>query len=327
MALFGAVAASAQTELTVSSWTPPAHMLSQTQQAWCGLLEERSEGRLRCRILPRAAAPAPGTFDAVRQGLADVSFTVHGYTPGRFALSALAELPFLGQSAEAVSLAYQAVFERTPAMQAEHEGVKVLAVFVHGPGMVLNTRGPVTRLEELQALKFRIGGGRVQDIGAALGMNVLRRPSAENLALLSAGAVDGTLMPPESVEAYRLDGVVRYATTFPGGLYNTSFVFMMNQGRYDRLPAEDRAVVDALSGEFAARLFGRGWDRIDRRAMAMMQVSGVQFTPADPDFVQAVKDRTAPLEAQWAEAARARGIADPGKLLADYRADIARRER
>ena len=28
--------------------------------------------------------PAPGTLDAVKNGLADISYTVHGYTPGPF---------------------------------------------------------------------------------------------------------------------------------------------------------------------------------------------------------------------------------------------------
>ena len=327
LAAFGACAASAQTVLTVSSWTPPGHMLSLTQKDWCDQLEQKSAGKLKCNILPRAVSAPPGTFDAVRNGLADVSFTVHGYTPGRFTLIALTEFPFLGNSAEAMSLAYQQVFDRTPAMKDEHRGVKVLAVFTHGPGMVFNTKRPITKLEELQGLKFRVGGGMVNDIGKALGMNVTLKPSIENYELLTTGVMDGTLFPPESIEAFKIDKVVRYGTTFPGGLYNTSFVFMMNQARYDKLSADEKKIVDSLSGEHAARLFGRGWDRVDRRAMALMQASGVQFSPADPSLIQAVKDRVAPLEAQWVQAAQSKGIADPKKLLADYRADISRREK
>lgn len=327
VAAFGACAASAQSVLTVSSWTPPGHMLSLTQKDWCDQLEQKSAGKLKCNILPRAVSAPPGTFDAVRNGLADVSFTVHGYTPGRFTLIALTEFPFLGNSAEAMSLAYQQLFARTPAMQEEHKGVKVLSVFTHGPGMVFNTKRPITRLEELQGLKFRVGGGMVNDIGKALGMNVTLKPSIENYELLTTGVMDGTLFPPESIEAFKIDKVVRYGTTFPGGLYNTSFVFMMNQARYDKLSADEKKIVDSLSGEFAARMFGRGWDRVDRRAMALMQASGVQFSPADPSLIQAVKERVAPLEAQWIKAAQAKGIADPKKLLADYRADITRREK
>ena len=56
--------------------------------------------------------------------------------------------------------------------------------------------------------------------------------------LLSTGVMDGTLFPAESVEGFKIEKVIKHATSFPGGLYNTSFVFMMNQGTYDKLPAD-----------------------------------------------------------------------------------------
>ena len=119
----------------------------------------------------------PGTFDAVRNGLADLSFTVQGYTPGRFVTTQIAEFPFLGDSSEATSVAFQRVYEKSPAMQEEHKGVKVLAVFTHGPGMILNTKRPITSVADLSGLKFRIGGGMVNDISKALGMNVTLKPA------------------------------------------------------------------------------------------------------------------------------------------------------
>ena len=76
----------AQTVLTVSSWLPPTHTASMAQKEWCDLLTENTKGRIKCNILPRGVTPAPGTYDAVKNGLADLSFTVHGYTPGRIAL-------------------------------------------------------------------------------------------------------------------------------------------------------------------------------------------------------------------------------------------------
>ena len=323
----GCHAASAQTVLTVSSWVPPSHMLAESLREWCGLLEQKAAGKVKCNILPRAVAAPPGSLDAVRNGLADVSFTVHGYTPGRFVTTQMAEMPFLGNSAEATSVALQRVFARTPAMLDEHKGIKVLSLFTHGPGMVFNTKRPITRIDDLSGLKFRIGGGMVNEISTALGMNVTLKPSTESYELLSTGVMDGTLFPAESVEAFKIDKVVRYGTTFPGGLYNTSFVFMMNPGAYDRLPAEGKKAVDEISGEPAARMFGRGWDRVDRRGMAFMQASGVQFTKADPAFVKAVGDRTAQLEANWVKAAEAKGLKEPRKVLNGLRAEVAKLEK
>ncbi|MCU0968459.1 MAG: TRAP transporter substrate-binding protein [Rubrivivax sp.] len=315
-------AAHAQVVLTASSWLPPTHALSESQKAWCGELEQRSGGKARCNILPRAVAAPPATFDAVRNGLADLSFTVQGYTPGRFVLTQMAELPFLGDASEPISVAYQRTYARHPAFAAEHQGVRVISVFTHGPGIVFNTKRPIVRLDDLGGLKFRVGGGMVNDVGKALGMNTTLKPAPESYELLSTGVMDGTLFPAESVESFKIDRVIRHATTFPGGLYNVSFVFMMNPAAYDRLPADVKKIVDDLSGEYAARLFARNWDKADRRGMAFMQAAGVQFTKADAGFVKSVADRTATLEDAWAKAAEAKGLKDPKKVLADFRAEI-----
>jgi TRAP-type C4-dicarboxylate transport system substrate-binding protein len=317
-----AVAAQAQVVLTASSWLAPTHTLSETQKEWCNLLEQRSAGKAKCNILPRAVSAPPATFDAVRNGLADISFTVHGYTPGRFTITQLSEVPFLGDSSEASSVAFQRLYQRTPQLAEEHKGVRVLTVFTHGPGMVFNTKRPIAKVEDLAGLKFRVGGGMVNEISKALGINATLKPAPESYELLSTGVMDGTLFPAESIESFKIDKIIRHATRFPGGLYNTSFVFMMNPATYDKLPADVKKVVDELSGEFAARMFGRGWDKVDRRGMAFMQAAGVQFTSADAAFVKAVNDRTAPVLDTWAKAAEAKGVKDAKKLLADYRAEI-----
>ena len=321
-ALLACGGVAAQTVLTLSSWVPPTHTLTESQKEWCAMLEQKAAGKIKCNVLPRAVSAPPGTFDAVRNGLADLSFTVHGYTPGRFVTTQMAEVPFLGDSSEASSVAFQRMYAKYPAFAEEHKGVKVLAVFTHGPGIVFNTKRPISKIDDLAGLKWRIGGGMVNEISKALGMNVTLKPAPESYELLSTGVMDGTLFPAESVEGFKIDKVIKYATLFPGGLYNTRFVFMMNQAKYDGLPADVKKIVDEMSGEFAARMMGRGWDKVDRRGMAFMQANGVQFTKADATFVKAVAEKTAPLEAKWIADAEKKGLKDAKKVLGEFRAEI-----
>ncbi len=200
----------------------------------------------------------------------------------------------------------------------------VLTYFTHGPGMVLNTKKPVTRLEDLQGLKWRVGGGMVNEIAKTLGMNVTLKPAPESYELLSGGVMDGTLFPAESVDSFKLDKLIKYATTFPGGLYNTSFVFMMNEDKYKKLGPEEKKAVDDASGEVAARIFGRGWDKVDNKALENMKANNVQFTKADAKFIADVKSHTSRLEEKWAKDAEARGLKDAAKVLAEFRAEIAK---
>jgi TRAP-type transport system periplasmic protein len=61
--------------------------------------------------------------------------------------------------------------------------------------------------------------------------------------------------------------------------------------------------------------------------MAFMQAAGVQFTQANPAFVKAVQEKTAPVEDRWATAAEARGLKDAKKVLAEFRAEIKKLEK
>ncbi len=324
LAALAAGPVAAQTVLTVSSWVPPTHSLSVAQKEWCDLVEKNSSGKVKCNILPRAVAAPPGTLDAVKNGLADVSFTVHGYTPGRFVLTQMAEFGFLGDSAEPLSVAFNKVASKYPQFKAEHQGVHVLSYFTHGPGIVFNTKRPVTKVEDLQGLKWRVGGGMVNEISKSLGMNVTLKPAPESYELLSGGVMDGTLFPAESTESFRIDKIIKHATTFPGGLYNTSFVFLMNQATYDKLSPDQKKAVDAASGETAARIMGRNWDKVDRRAYALMQANNVQVVKADAKFVADVKAKTSSLEAKWVKDAEAKGLKDAAKVLAEFRSEIAK---
>ncbi len=321
---FWGAAAQAQTVLTASSWVPPTHGLSVSQKEWCDALASRTSNRVRCNILPRAVTPAPGTFDAVKNGLVDISFTVHGYTPGRFVMTQMAEFPFLGDRAEPISVAFNRIASKHPEFAAEHQGVKVLSYFTHGPGIVFNTKRPITRVEDLSGLKFRVGGGMVNEISKQLDMNVTLKPAPESYELLSSGVMDGTLFPAESTDSFKIDKIIKHATRFPGGLYNTSFVFMMNPAKYNALSAEDKKIVDELSGEYAARLFGKAWDRVDDAALANMQKNGVKVIQADGALVSAVTIRVNKLERDWAAAAAAKGLKNPSAVLSEFRTEIAK---
>jgi TRAP-type C4-dicarboxylate transport system substrate-binding protein len=314
---------SAQTVFTVSSWLAPTHTASMAQKNWCDLLEKESAGRMKCNILPKGVVAAPGTFDAVRDGLADISYTVDGYTPGRFINTQVAEFPFLGNSATATSVAYQRIYSKYFAPLNEHRGVKVLAVFTHGPGIIFNSKKPVTSAADAASLKFRIGGGNINELSKAMGWNTTLKAAPESFELMSTGVMDGTFFPDESVASFKLS-MVKHATTFPGGLYNTSFVFMMNPAKYNALAPQDKAVVDKLSGEVAARMFGEGWDKVDAASREVQKAQGVERIMANPAFVKAVADKQDYLETKWAASAQVKGLKDPRKVLAEFRAEIAK---
>jgi TRAP-type C4-dicarboxylate transport system substrate-binding protein len=318
--------AMADVVLTASSWVPPSHLLSRAQADWCGEVAKATSNRVKCNILPKAVAPPPATYDAVRDGLADLSFSVEGYTPGRYTLSKIAEFPFLGDSPIATSVAYERIYRKHLAKFDEHRGLKVITVFTHGPGIIFNNKRAVKTITDLDGLKFRVGGGVVNDVGKALGVNMTLKPAPQSYELLSSGVVDGVWFPAESVESFKLEKLLKYWTTLPGGLYNTSFAFVMNPATWAKIPKADQAIIDKLSGEWAARFIGKYWEDADRKSKALMQVSGFELTQADAKFIADFKAKTAPIEAEWIKEAKAKGLKDPAAVLKEFRAEIAKLE-
>jgi TRAP-type C4-dicarboxylate transport system substrate-binding protein len=316
--------ASAQVTLTASSWLAPTHPLSRAQADWCTEVSKATQDRVKCNILPKPVAPPPATLDAVRDGLADLSYSVQGYTPGRYVLTKLAEMPFLGDSAIATSVAYQRMHEKYLAKLDEHKGLKVLTVFTHGPGVIFNNKRPIATLADLDGIKFRVGGGVVNDVGKALNVNMTLKPAPQSYELMSSGVVDGVWFPDESIVSFKLDKLVKYRTSVPGGLYNTSFVFAMNPATWAKIPKADQAAIEKLSGEWAARHYGKYWDAEDTKSRAAQQVAGVQFTQADAKFVADFKARTAAVESDWIKDAEAKGLKNAAAVLKEFRAEIAK---
>ena len=316
--------ASAQVVLAASSWLPPTHLLSRAQASWCEDVAKATQDRVKCNILPKPVSPPPATFDAIRDGQADLSFSVHGYTPGRYTMTGLAEFPFLGDDSVATSVAYQRVYERHLARFNEHRGLKVITVFTHGPGMIFNNKKPVKSLADFDGLKFRVGGGFVNDIGKALGVNMTLRPASQAYEMLSSGVMDGNWFPDESVVSFKLEKFTKFRTAIPGGAYNTSFAFVMNEATWNKISKADQAAIDKLSGEAAARRFGKFWDEEDDKSLQVQKQSGVEITLADAKFVADYKAKTAPLEAEWVKKAEEKGLRNAAAVLTEFRAEIAK---
>jgi TRAP-type C4-dicarboxylate transport system substrate-binding protein len=316
-----AAPASAQTTLTVMSYVPSTHLLTRSLAAWGQDVEKATNGRLKFNVLPKAVTAPAGFVDATRDGLVDIAVTVHGYTPGRFVLTKVAEFPALGDSAEVSSVAYQRIHLRHLAKGNEHKGVHVLTVSTHGPGQIYNTRKDIQTVEDLVGMKFRVGGGVVNDVANRLGMSALLKPAPESYELLSQGVVDGTLFPAEAIVSFKLEKVIKHVTLVPGGLYNISMVTMMNEERYNKLSAQDRQILDSLAGEKMARHIGKYWDEGDRVGMDAMKANGVKTVNASPAFMKNLMQKTSTLEEQWSKEAQAKGV-DGTRALADFREEI-----
>jgi TRAP-type C4-dicarboxylate transport system substrate-binding protein len=314
--------ASAQVELSMSAWVPPSHMLVKDGMTpWMKEVESVTEGRVKVKLLPKPVTNPINHFDAVRDGLADVAFVSHAYTPARFQLVRVGVLPFSGDNAEVNSVALWRIYSKHFLKQDEHKGVKLLTIYTHGPGIFWNAKRPIKTVDDFAGLKIRVGGGIAADVANALGVNTISKPAPESYELLSTGVVDGVMFPGESIVSFKLDKLLKYATQFPGGLYSDSHSVIMNVDRWNKISKADQAAIEKISNEAFSRSVGKAWDDNAGAGFAAFKAGGGEIVPADDALVNAVAQKTAHFEQEWVKMVDSKGL-DGKAILAEYRAEV-----
>lgn len=317
---FGAMAQ--ETVLRMSNWLPPSHPIVRDMMIpWAEKLKEASNGRIDVQILDAPLGPPPAHFDLAANGAVDLTFGVHGYTPGRFTLTEIAEMPFLADTSESLSVAFWRLYESDLAQAAEHRGTKVLGVFGHGPGLLFTKGKPVEPLSSLSGAKVRVAGNITNKLAEAMGMVSIQAPSPQSYEILSGGIADGIFFPVESVPFFKLESLVDTALRVPGGLYNVSFFFVMNQAKFDSLSDEDKAAIEKVSGEAFSRMAGQAWDAADAAGMKVIAETVDFHDATDAELVE-LQEKTRPMFDDLAAAYKAKGV-DFDATLAKLKQEIA----
>lgn len=301
---------------------PQATIPAKALIPWAQKVEAESGGKIKVQLFHAMAlggAP-PQLYDQARDGVVDLTWTVLGYTPGRFNKAEVFELPFMSGSAEASSRAFQEYVDKFAA--DEFRDVKLVAVHTHGPGL-FHTKTPVTGLESLRGMKVRGGSRVINNMLTKLGATPVGMPVPAVTEALSKGVIDGTTIPWEVTPALKVSELVKNHTTFAGkqGLYTQTFAFSMNRASYDKLPADLKKIIDNNSGVETAAMFGRAMDEGDKAGRAIAEKAGNNIVALDIAETQRWRRTAATVETDWVNEMKGKNI-DGAKLVAEARSLI-----
>ncbi|TYC54117.1 TRAP transporter substrate-binding protein [Rhodobacterales bacterium] len=267
---------------------------------WMEKIEEESDGRIEFQHYPamQLGGKPPELVDQAIDGVADIIWTLPGYTPGRFPRTEVFELPFIMTNAEAVSRAFWQLGEETM-LGADFKDMKVLGLWVHGPGLI-HSKEPIESLDDLNGVKLRaptrVTNGMFSSLGATpIGMPVPAVPEA-----LSKGVIDATVVPWEVTGALKINELVDNHTDFGDeALYTATFILGMNKDSYESLPDDLKAIIDKNSGLALSAFAGAQMQRDDAPPRDDAIAEGANIIELSPEEISRWKEASAPTIEKW----------------------------
>jgi TRAP-type C4-dicarboxylate transport system substrate-binding protein len=199
----------------------------------------------------------------------------------------------------------------------------VIGVWVHGPG-IIHSKEPIKTVTDLNGVKLRAPTRVTNMLFSSLGATPVGMPVPAIPEALSKGVVDATVIPWEVAGILKVPELVHNHTEFPGAsLYTTSFIFAMNKDKYDSLPDDLKAVIDANSGlEFSA-FAGKTMQEYDAPTRKVAVDLGNNIIELTPDEIKEWRDASQPTIDAWVKEMDDKGLDGTG-LLEEARGLIAK---
>jgi len=247
-------------KLTYSNFFPPTHFNSKLAEEWAKEIEKRTNGKVSFSFFHGGALlKGPEIYDGVMKGATDLGMSLFAYTAGRFPLMEALDLPIGYPTGKVATLVANDFYNKFK--PKELEGVKVLYLHAHGPGL-LHSKKEVKKLEDLKGLKVRCTGFSAK-AASALGAVPVAMGQGEAYEALQKGVVDATLSPIEVLKGWKQAEVIKYTVECYSVGYTTAMYVIMNKAKWDALPDDVKKVFEEVSKEWIAK-HAEGWDKADQ---------------------------------------------------------------
>ncbi|MFH1488375.1 MAG: TRAP transporter substrate-binding protein [Pseudomonadota bacterium] len=308
-------AGAADFNLVIASWEPPSASMGQPMRDWLKELEERSGGRVTGKISYAAMGPPPKYYDLAVKGIAHVTMIGVPYTPGRFPMSDVVNLPITGDfSSEVFSKAYWALYEKGY-FDEEFKDVKVLWLAGQTPYHLMMIKGKdIKTFADIKGKKIRASGAIHTSIIEALGGVPVGMPAPEIPIAMQKGIIDGMFMGWSYVKAFRTEKITASVTRI--GASSIFFAQVMNKKMYQSMPDDIKKILDDMGPKYSAHV-GRALDQDAEDGLKLLKDAGCVIRDLPPADMAEVGKRLAPLWEKWISEQEAKGR--PGKkIVAEY---------
>jgi TRAP-type C4-dicarboxylate transport system substrate-binding protein len=255
-------AANAAEELKLAGFVPPTHVIwANVLTPWTKEIAALSKDELTIRMFPamQLGGKPPELYRQVVRGISDITFTLPGYTSADFPMMALTELPGTATSGDDGTRKLWAHFDKF--LARDFKETKVLMLWNSDTAGLMSRSKPIRTLEDMKGMKIRTPSAAQSAQIRALGAIPIDMPANQIYNNLDRGVIDASMIPLSAALDFKLIEVVKYFTV-DAPLGRSPFLVAMNKGRYEKLPANLKKVIDDTTG---LKLSLKGADTYDKK--------------------------------------------------------------
>ncbi len=303
-------------KLRFANFIPATNKINTQIENWCKEVEKRTNGRVKItHFAGGTLVGATQVWDATVKGVCDIGLSMQGYTPGRFPLSEVIDLPLGYTSALQATRTANAFYKKFK--PKEYDEAKVLLMHAHAPG-AFQLKKPITQVDELKGLRIK-ASGTTSRIVEALGGTVVTLPAPETYDALQKGVADGVLISSDALKGLRFGDLLHTTFKNPGIAYTAVFFIAMNKDKWATLPSDVQKIMDQVSDEFIDK-FGNEWDLAAKEGEDFVRPKGHKFITASKEDIAMASKKMEPLLADYTRRMKAKNL--PGdealKFCQDY---------
>jgi TRAP-type C4-dicarboxylate transport system substrate-binding protein len=299
-------------ELKISHFMSPKHIQhSSVLEPFAEEVKTLTEGRVKATIYSGGALGSPvSQYDMASTGVTDIAFSLQGYTPGKFPLSSVTEVPFMASSAKEGTELLWNLYSKFPEIQDEYKENKVLWIFTNDPDQIFTTKKEIKTMDDLKGLKIRTPSPASNAVVEAWGAIPIFTPMNEAYDAMQKGVVDGMMAPYASIPNFKLYEVTKNITE--GSFYITNFAVTMNKESWNSLSSKDKEIIDGLLDKYR-KLAGDSFDKAGEMGKKLAKEKGVIINNLSEEEKEKFKSALDNVNKQWVKDMEKKGL--PGQKI------------
>ena len=235
-------------ELSFAMHLPPkAAPYAGAYRPWAAEIEKRTKGQLKFKFyLAQSLLKTRNAYQGVINGIADAGWGANSWTPGRFPLISVMELPFLSPDTFVGARALNDLYKKFPEIRAEHKDLHILHLWVSLPYEVHTIKKPVRKLEDMRGLKLATQAGAKIAL-ELMGAVPITVATPKIYPTVEKGVADGTSLAWGAYKAFKIYEVTNYHTN--AHLGGIAFWTAINKNAWNKLPKNIQQAVTEVTSE------------------------------------------------------------------------------